>query len=89
LEECAQKVFDRADIVRDVTEAERVFPANHRSYGFAASSVTQLATIQFSGQKHLRQVLVSSIKEEVKKKHISSGWSFSCFSAHLIELDLF
>ena len=33
--------------------------------------------------------LVSSIKGEVKKKHISLGWNFSCFSAHLIERDLF
>src|SRR5579864_2504983 len=30
-----------------------------------------------------------SIKVEVKKKHISCGWSFSCFAAHLIERDLF
>jgi hypothetical protein len=30
-----------------------------------------------------------SIKGEVKKKHISFGWNFSCFSAHLIERDLF
>jgi hypothetical protein len=35
------------------------------------------------------QVLVSSIKEEVKKKHFSFGWNFSCFAAHLIERDLF
>jgi hypothetical protein len=33
--------------------------------------------------------LVSSIKGEVKKKHISFGWNFSCFAAHLIEQDLF
>ena len=35
------------------------------------------------------QVLVSSIKVEVKKKHVSNGWTFSCFSAHSIEQDLF
>jgi len=35
------------------------------------------------------KVLVSSIKGEVKKKHISFGWNFSCFSAHLMERDLF
>src|SRR5258708_789496 len=35
------------------------------------------------------QCLVSSIKVEVKKKHISFGWNFSCFSAHLIKRDLF
>jgi hypothetical protein len=28
---------------------------------------------------------ISSIKGEVKKKHISFGWTFSCFAAHLIE----
>jgi hypothetical protein len=33
--------------------------------------------------------LVSSIKGEVKKKHISVGWNFSCFAAHLIERDLY
>jgi len=31
----------------------------------------------------------SSIKGEVKKIHHSSGWSFSCFAAHLFEQDLF
>jgi len=36
-----------------------------------------------------RLCLVSSIKGEVKKKHISFGRTFSCFSAHLIERDLF
>ena len=28
-------------------------------------------------------------KVEVKKKHISFGWNFSCFAAHLIERDVF
>jgi hypothetical protein len=47
-------------------------------------------------ENHLRsiasatgQLLISSIKEEVKKKHISFGRNFSCFSAHLIERDVF
>ena len=31
---------------------------------------------------------ISSLKVEVKKKHISFGRNFSCFSAHLIERDL-
>ncbi len=35
------------------------------------------------------QLLVSSIKVEVKKKHISCGWNFSCFAAHLLERDRF
>jgi hypothetical protein len=35
------------------------------------------------------QLLISSIKAEVKKKHFSCGWNFSCFSAHSIELVLF
>jgi hypothetical protein len=35
------------------------------------------------------QVLISSIKVEVKKKHFSFGWNFSCFAAHLIERELF
>src|SRR6266481_9035270 len=29
--------------------------------------------------------LVSSIKVEVNKKHLSNGWPFPCFAAHLIE----
>ena len=33
--------------------------------------------------------LISSIKGEVKKKHFRIGRNFSCFAAHLIELDLF
>jgi hypothetical protein len=28
-------------------------------------------------------------KGRSQEKHISSGWNFSCFSAHLIERDLF
>jgi len=33
---------------------------------------------------------IGSIEQgEVKKKHHSSGWSFSCFSAHLFEQELF
>jgi hypothetical protein len=36
-----------------------------------------------------RKVLVSSLKGEVKKKHHSNGWIFSCFAAHLFEQDLF
>jgi hypothetical protein len=35
------------------------------------------------------QVPISSIKVEVKKKHFCAGWSFSCFSAHWMEQDLF
>jgi hypothetical protein len=35
------------------------------------------------------QVLISSIKGEVKKKHISNGRTISCFPAHLMEQDLF
>ena len=31
----------------------------------------------------------SSIKVEVKKKHISTGCDFSCFPAHVMEQDLF
>jgi membrane protease YdiL (CAAX protease family) len=45
------------------------------------------------GVRHLvkrryRRCLVSSIKVEVKKKHISLGWNFACFAAHVIEQDL-
>src|SRR5712672_2215478 len=29
------------------------------------------------------------MKGEFKKKHISFGWNFSCFSDHLIERELF
>jgi hypothetical protein len=32
---------------------------------------------------------MSSLKGEVKKKHNSNGWSFSCFAAHLFEQGLF
>ncbi len=37
----------------------------------------------------LGKLLVGSIKVEVKKKHISFGWNFSCFAAHLLERDRF
>jgi hypothetical protein len=35
------------------------------------------------------EVLISSIKGEVKKKHLCCGRSFSCFAAHVMEQDLF
>jgi len=35
------------------------------------------------------RVPISSLKGEVKKKHNSNGWSFSCFAAHLVEQGLF
>src|SRR5882724_13450426 len=38
---------------------------------------------------HIVNYPPKAIKGEVKKKHISFGWSFSCFSARLIERDLF
>ena len=50
------------------------------------SSVLSVSTADGAFQ---RQVLISSIKGEVKKKHTSFGWSFSCFTAHLNERDLF
>jgi hypothetical protein len=44
----------------------------------------------FQGSETINdQVLISSIKVEVKKKHPSHGRTFSCFAAHLIEQDLF
>jgi hypothetical protein len=35
------------------------------------------------------QRLVSSIKVEVKKKHVPFGWNFSCFAAQVMEQNLF
>jgi len=35
------------------------------------------------------QDLISSIKVEVKKKHISCGRNFSCIAAHWMEQDRF
>jgi hypothetical protein len=44
----------------------------------------------FQGSETINdQLLISSIKVEVKKKHPSHGRTFSCFAAHLIEQDLF
>src|SRR6267154_6146453 len=37
----------------------------------------------------ITRLLNRSIKVEVKKKHISCGWNFSCFAAHLMERNLF
>jgi hypothetical protein len=45
--------------------------------------------VRFLYRPRNHQLPISSIKGEVKKKHISFGWNFSCFSAHLIERDLF
>jgi hypothetical protein len=45
---------------------------------------------QLAGQLFdLCQYLVSSLKGEVKKKHHSNSWSFSCFAAHSCKQDLF
>jgi hypothetical protein len=53
------------------------------------SRITEAGTAM--GNRHLSccQPLVSSIKVEVKKKHLSSGRNFSCFAAHVMEQDLF
>jgi hypothetical protein len=47
--------------------------------------LAQSATVIASG--HVTPVC--SIKGEVKKKYLSAGWIFSCFTAHSIERDLF
>ena len=47
-----------------------------------------ICTIDSSEQNYC-QVLICSLKGEVKKKHNSNGWIFSCFAAHLFEQDLF
>jgi hypothetical protein len=47
------------------------------------------ACASHTGKESQTKVLVSSIKGEVKKKHFSAGWTFSCFSAHWMEQDLF
>ena len=46
-------------------------------------------TVERRIERGLCQCLISSIKVEVKRKHISFGWNFSSFAAHLIEQDLF
>jgi hypothetical protein len=37
----------------------------------------------------INKFLESSIKGEVKKKHLCNGWPFPRFAAHVIEQDLF
>jgi hypothetical protein len=32
---------------------------------------------------------IDRMKVELEEKHVSNGWTFSCFAAHLIEQDLF
>jgi len=61
----------------------RVSHGNPRSLGRLVSSTRHRS---FTAPL---QVLISSIKVEVKKKHFSFGWNFSCFAAHLIERELF
>ena len=67
------------------------------SEGIAVSSRQRAVARAYGREAILRkdqsrvrsQVLISSIKVEVKKKHPSHGRTFSCFAAHLIEQDLF
>ena len=40
-------------------------------------------------QLRINGSLERSIKVEVKKKHLSNGWPFPRFAAHVIEQDLF
>jgi hypothetical protein len=46
-------------------------------------------TVERRIERGFCQCLISSIKGEVKKKHLFLGWKFSCFSAYSIEQDLF
>jgi hypothetical protein len=48
----------------------------------------RMERFQLKSKQH-SEFLDRSIKVEVKKKHISCGWNFSCFAAHLMERDLF
>jgi hypothetical protein len=53
-----------------------------QGHGESEGPLWEVATCQFT-------CLCSSLKGEVKKKHHSKGWSFSCFAAHLFEQGLF
>jgi hypothetical protein len=55
----------------------------------AVQSLRKISTAEIVYSSTYGHILRSSIKVGVKKKHISFGWSFSCFAAHLIERDLF
>jgi hypothetical protein len=57
---------------------------------FDASLVPETCPTRFIDSNELiNKFLESSIKVEVKRKHFSFGWNFSCFAAHLIERELF
>jgi len=79
------------------SEIRRAFPENPAKsiQALAAAAPYQLgvpgnASGLIAIQRLTRtQLLICSIKGEVKKKHFSFGWNFSCFSAHSIELVLF
>ena len=56
----------------------------------ATNLIPPVSTSSLAAGRHNRKnQLDRSIKVEVKKKHISCGWNFSCFAAHLMERDLF
>jgi hypothetical protein len=53
-----------------------------------------LATFRFANNPRTTHLMDTSafgrsLKGEVKKKHNSDGWTFSCFAAQLFEQDLF
>jgi len=48
-----------------------------------------LTRLSYLNSTRKELVLDGSLKGEVKKKHNSNGWTFSCFAAQLFEQDLF
>ena len=48
----------------------------------ALTSIKASNVVRDTFKKKSTALLVSSLKVEVKKKHISNGWNFSCFSAN-------
>jgi hypothetical protein len=55
----------------------------------AAAAILRISSPSYGFYLRVDHCLVCSIKVEVKKKHNSNGWNFSCFAAHLMEQDLF
>jgi hypothetical protein len=56
----------------------------------ATNLIPPVSTSSLAAGRHNRKnQLDRSIKVEVKKKHLSNGWPFPRFAAHVIEQDLF
>jgi hypothetical protein len=72
----------------DIGDVEKYLPDEEDKFGFTLRAM--VGPMEGEGEESfVGQLLVGSIKVEVKKKNLPCGWKFSCFATQLFKQDLF